>query len=145
MFRKHVRQVGQGCTRRNARLWVLILLGLLSLSAPAYSATTLFQWRQVASALEGRSEAQGAVVGTKLYVFGGYERVADGSLDAFRDTQVYDPATNTWQLKTPMPEAITHAAIVVDGATIWLLGGYLGDVPHPSTNHVWKYNTNTNS
>jgi len=95
--------------------------------------------------LEGRSEAQGAVVGTKLYVFGGYERVADGSLDAFRDAQVYDLGTNTWQLKAPMPEAITHAAIVVDGATIWLLGGYLGDVPHLSTSHVWKYNTNTNT
>lgn len=44
-----------------------------------------------------------------------------------------------------MPEAITHASAVLDKGIIWLLGGFVGNSPGPSTNHVWKYNIAANS
>jgi N-acetylneuraminic acid mutarotase len=35
--------------------------------------------------------------------------------------------------------------MAVDGATIWLVGGYVGDHPGPATSHVWKYDTTTDT
>lgn len=103
----------------------------------APQATTLFEWQTKASAPFSRFESNGVAVGDHLYVFGGF----DGNVDAFNQTQVYSPTANTWQLKAPMPDAITHAGIAVDGTTVWFVGGYFGNDPGPSTNKVWKYNT----
>jgi Ca2+-binding RTX toxin-like protein len=40
-----------------------------------------------------------------------------------------------------MPEALSHSPVVRDGNTLWLVGGFVGDHPGPSTTHVWKYDT----
>ena len=87
-------------------------------------------------------EAQGGVVNGKLYVFGGYDNEA---IEATAKSSVYDPATDSWSALTPVPEAITHAGNAVDGNTFYLAGGFLGDHPGPSTDHVWKYDTLTNT
>ncbi len=50
-----------------------------------------------------RSGAASAVLNGKLYMIGGSRLNADGSWTAVAATSVYDPATNTWSLKAPLP------------------------------------------
>lgn len=101
----------------------------------------LLEWKEVASSPLARFEAQGAVVGGKLYVLGGY--YTGGSIRATERSDAYDPATDTWERIADMPEPITHAPAVVVGEEIWLIGGFVGDHPGPSTADVWKYDTRT--
>jgi N-acetylneuraminic acid mutarotase len=99
-------------------------------------------WKNAAPNPQARFEGQGAVVNGKLYVFGGFY---NSSVQATTRSDVYDPATNTWTRIKDMPEKITHAAVVVKGTTIYIMGGFVGDHPAPATNHIWKYDTRTNT
>ena len=105
------------------------------------NATWPFAWATRTPAPIARFEANGVAVDGLLYVFGGF----DGAIDAFKHTQVYNPATDQWSMKADMPEAITHAGIAVDEKTIWLVGGYVGNDPGPSTANVWKYDILSNT
>lgn len=46
-----------------------------------------------------------AALGGKLYVFGGFQDAPDGETSIVRTTIVYDPSTDTWTNKAPMPTA----------------------------------------
>jgi hypothetical protein len=60
-----------------------------------------------------------AVVDGKIYAIGG----ALASKAMLSTVEVYDPATDTWTTKTPMPTArIGHTSTVVDGK-IYVIGG----------------------
>ncbi|MBA3471521.1 MAG: hypothetical protein H0T53_17945, partial [Herpetosiphonaceae bacterium] len=104
--------------------------------------TSLFQWRSAAKAPIKRFEALGAALNGKLYVIGGFINDAAQTSNV---VEAYDLASNTWQRLADMPEAISHAPVIVDGSTIYVLGGYVGDNPGPSSSRVWKFNTLTNS
>ncbi len=101
---------------------------------------SVFTWNTVAPSPIKRFEAQGAVVNGKLYIFGGY----NASIDATTRSDVYDPATNRWRRIANMPRALTHSAVVADGQTIYVIGGFVGDHPGPSIHRVWKYSVGTN-
>jgi N-acetylneuraminic acid mutarotase len=105
--------------------------------APTGSVT----WTTRASSALARAEANGAAANGKMYVFGGQYSGITQTLRSDR----YDPATDTWTRIADLPELITHAPVVVDGNTLWIIGGYLGLDKKDSTNHVWKYNTTTNT
>ncbi|MEY2448503.1 MAG: hypothetical protein QOH79_1979 [Acidimicrobiaceae bacterium] len=98
---------------------------------------SLFTWESRAAAPIGRAEAQGAAVAGKIYVFSGFS--IDWTTTARSD--VYDTAADTWTQLPDVPEELTHSAVVVDGATIWLVGGYVGDNPGGATRRVWKFDT----
>jgi N-acetylneuraminic acid mutarotase len=74
-------------------------------------------WETRASMPTPRAYIKGNVVNGKIYVIGGF--VSDGSgsgggsrLDV---NEVYDPETNSWTTKTPMPTAgLGHISAVVD-------------------------------
>jgi N-acetylneuraminic acid mutarotase len=105
-------------------------------------ATALFTWNSGATAPMKRFEAVGGVVGTKLYVIGGfYNEIAQTA----KSVDVYDLPSNTWQRIADIPEPISHAPVVVDGTTLYVLGGFVGDNPGPSSKHVWKLDTLTNT
>ena len=93
-------------------------------------------WAPKAAAPLARDEAQGVVVGGRLYVFGGFH--TPGFLASPR-VDVYDPAADAWSPRRDMPEALTHSTAVYDGRFVWLVGGYVGDNPGPATSRVWKY------
>ncbi|MBC8120466.1 MAG: hypothetical protein H7Y22_01355 [Gemmatimonadaceae bacterium] len=99
-------------------------------------------WTTVAPSPIARFEAQGVTVSNKLYVFGGF---VDGALTTTKRSDVYDSSTNTWRRIADLPELITHAAVVVDGQSIYLIGGYVGNSPGVSTSHVWKYSIPNNT
>ncbi len=98
-------------------------------------------WDTVTPAPASRGEAQGAAVGGRLYVFGGF--TSGDALDTTAESHAYDAAGGSWQRVPDMPVELTHAPVVVDGTTIWLLGGYVGDHPGPATAQVWKYDVAT--
>ncbi|MDD9205069.1 kelch repeat-containing protein, partial [Georgenia sp. 10Sc9-8] len=106
---------------------------------PSPTDPTPFSWDGRANSPIGRSEAQGAAVGTKVYVFGGFQT---GTQTTAR-SDVFDTVTNSWARLPDMPQELTHSPAAVDGRTIWLVGGYDGDHPGPATRNVWKFDTVT--
>ena len=119
----------------SARVGAVVLLTMnalvssllvLHVTAPgASAATTLFAWSTGTPSPLGLFEAQGAAVGGKLYVFGGFTTCCSPIL-ATTKMHAYDPATNTWQPLADMPEAITHGGTAVDGQIIYVAGGSAG-------------------
>jgi N-acetylneuraminic acid mutarotase len=98
--------------------------------------TRLFSWQIRAPSPIARFEAQGTSVGGKLYVFGGFVSVC---CTAVTRSDVYDPLANTWRRLADLPLKVTHSPAVPDGNEIYLVGGYVGDHPGPSTRSVLRY------
>ena len=109
--------------------------------APPAASGEAIAWATRAASPITRAEANGIAHAGKMYVFGGqYTGVTQTTR-----SDVYDPATNTWTRLRDMPELITHAPVVEDGDKLWILGGYLGLDTKDSTDHVWIYDTKTDT
>lgn len=83
-------------------------------------------WQEVTSFPDpSRDQAAGAVVGGKLYVFGGSGKATPEATTAvFNQVHVYDPVGNSWSLlPTRAPREISGGAAVSDGQRILLFGG----------------------
>jgi len=81
----------------------------------------------------------------KLYVFGGFSENRDEKPIVTQAAHVYDPVSDRWAALKDTPDPITHAGTAVDGTDIYVAGGFLGDHPGPQTDHVWRYNTLTDT
>jgi N-acetylneuraminic acid mutarotase len=90
-------------------------------------------WVEKATPRALRSGGAFATLGARLYMAGGIRWNADGTYSEVRATNVYDPATNTWTNKAPLPtpRAWTAASrVVVNGQPrIAVVGG-----PRPGNN-----------
>ncbi|MBM7842813.1 kelch repeat-containing protein [Herpetosiphon giganteus] len=75
----------------------------------------------------GAVEAQGAVVGGKLYVFGGFGQPGLSGDTPSRLSNVYDPVANTWTAIAPLERGLTHVGTATDGQKIFFVGGYIED------------------
>ena len=92
-------------------------------------------WKTLAPMPTKRGAAVAAAVGGKIYVIGGAS-MHPGSAEtvvhparphrAVDTVEEYDPATNTWRARSPMPTARNHAGIGVVGGKIYVVGGRLG-------------------
>jgi actin-binding protein IPP len=104
------------------RLVAVVLFGALTLPASASAAV----WRATTPmpAIGGR-ELAGVVSGASghVYVFGGF----GDQLGYARSTQVLDPRTGRWQVRTPMPYRAADMATARLGTEIYLIGGHPGD------------------
>jgi N-acetylneuraminic acid mutarotase len=92
-------------------------------------------WRALAPMPTKRGAAAVAAAGGKLYVIGGGAPLpgdASPSIHPARPhrslgtVEEYDPATNTWRERTPMPTARNHVAIGGVKGKIYVIGGRLG-------------------
>lgn len=84
-------------------------------------------WTTVAPLPSARSDLAAAVVGGKIYVFGGF--TGAGALTGAVD--VYDPTKNTWNTSPadmPTPRAAFYA-VVRNGGTVYCIGGWNGVFP----------------
>ncbi|MBB5362794.1 Kelch repeat-containing protein [Deinococcus humi] len=99
----------------------------------------LQSWTALAPAPTTLYEGQGGTVGGKLYVFGGFDKNVNNRPIATRAASVYDPAADRWTRLGDIPNFVTHAGVAVDGQSVYLAGGFLGDHPGPETNAVWQY------
>ena len=114
-------------------------------------------WKSLAPLPGKRGSALAAEVGGKIYVIGG-ATTADGSKEAFftffgpskvlATNDVYDPATNKWQSRTPMSVARNHAFGNAVNGKIYVIGGRTGHafiLSATNTDVVEEYNPVSNS
>jgi N-acetylneuraminic acid mutarotase len=131
-------QLGPWHSRHSrATIAVLFLLAVSSLSAGPFVWTTKTPNSLV------RFEAVGGAAGSKLYQFSGFYTLRPSIL-ATTQCDAYDPATDIWTSLPTIPQAVTHCGQVADtdnanNQIFWLVGGFLGNHPGPTTNQVWKY------
>ena len=92
-------------------------------------------WRALAPLPTKRGSPNAVVSGGKIYVIGG-AGIHPGSkaVDihparphrSLSTNEVYDPATNTWEARSPLPTARNHAAAGAVNGKIYIIGGRLG-------------------
>jgi hypothetical protein len=80
-----------------------------------------------------------AVSQNKIYCIGGRSKVGDKGGGYTGVNEVYDPATDTWETKTPMPTPRGWLTAGVVNGKIYLLGGE----PQPSLNQVYDPKTDS--
>ena len=92
-------------------------------------------WKALAPMPGKRGSAIAAEVGGKIYVIGGGVPQPNTTETAVLPTrparavetnEVYDPATNRWEARSPMPTARNHAYSGVVNGKIYVIGGRLG-------------------
>jgi N-acetylneuraminic acid mutarotase len=81
-----------------------------------------------------RSEMPAAVIGTLIYVPGGF-----GGIDTF---EVYDTKTDSWTALAKLPEGRNHLMAVALGDAVYVVGGGRGNTSTP-TDSAWKYDPAT--
>lgn len=84
-------------------------------------------WRSAAPMLAKRTEVAVAALGGKIYVVGGFEKPGLSnvmSLSITPSLEVYDPVTDRWTAKTPLPVGLHHVGIGVAGGRLYVIGGY---------------------
>jgi len=89
-------------------------------------------WRTRAPMITPRGLLSTAALDGKLYAIGG----ATSEIPAFVGTavnEVYDPATDTWTERAPMPTVRGAAQAVAVGGRILVLGGWTGGRPELDT------------
>jgi N-acetylneuraminic acid mutarotase len=108
--------------------------------------TTRGTWTEGHAAPSTKMEAQSAVVGGKLYVFGGFAGTNKDTMSPVEPrVSVYDPRADAWSRAADMPIDVTHCtAVVVDG-TVWFAGGYRGPHPGVAVANVLRFDVAANS
>jgi len=101
-------------------------------------------WVTKAPMQEARYGLGVAVVNEKIYAIGGQTGLPSAGYSILNVTEEYDPATDTWSYKTPMPTARTEFGIAVYENKIYCIGGY-GDPEYVGlgTNEVYDPATDT--
>src|SRR2546422_2683171 len=91
-------------------------------------------WRALAPIPTARGGGVAAVVGGKVYVIGGAGPVPDASTPTIRPRQPqrslgnveeYDPTTNKWRSRAPMPTPCNHMGGEAVNGRIYVIGGRL--------------------
>jgi Kelch motif protein/kelch motif-containing protein len=92
-------------------------------------------WKALAPLPTKRGSAFATEVGGKIYVIGGASThpgakeialYANGPGRSVGANEAYDPATNKWEPRSPMPTARNHAFGGLVGGKIYVIGGRLG-------------------
>jgi hypothetical protein len=115
----------------NGKIYVGGFYAGTSLTGPATGRTFVYdpaadQWTEKAPLPSGTERAGGcvAVLGTKLYVFGG-----GTSGDATNLASVYDTANDSWAALPSLPETREHCAAFASGGKLYVVGGRTHNIP----------------
>jgi N-acetylneuraminic acid mutarotase len=107
--------------------------GLLAATlAPAQSQTQPGTWTQKAPMPAVRGEA--AAVGDRLFALGG--GVAGKAVPR---SEEYDPATDRWRPRAPLPQARDHLGVAVLNGKIYAFGGFTSSVHQGAGDVVFEY------
>src|SRR5258705_8244746 len=84
-----------------------------------------------------RCSAIAETVNGKIYVIGGLEPLENGmGTRVTGRNEMYDPATNTWTERSPMPTSRDHAYSGVVNNKIYVIGGRIGAGNVPATSNI---------
>ena len=84
-------------------------------------------WRTAAPAQAKRTEVAAVTLRDKIYLVGGFEEPGLGNLTNLAITPLveeYDPATDRWTTKAPLPVGLHHVGIGATGGRLYVIGGY---------------------
>ena len=81
-----------------------------------------------------RGEVAAAVVGGKLYALGG-----NFAGQALPRNEEYDPATDRWRLRAPLPEGRDHLGVAAVNGKIYTFGGFTSSVHKGAGAVVFEY------
>lgn len=103
------------------------------------------KWSTGESIPTARYVAASTVVDNILYVIGGCNAACATGGGAMTVVEAYDPATNSWTTKSPIPIAngIDSVYAIADKNIIYVVGGYVPDSGRVAT--VYAYNPTTDS
>lgn len=117
--------------------WVAYLVVLVALSIVSAFISFIGQaeplvpesgsWTTAAPAPTQRTEVAAAALDGRIYVVGGFESPAFGNvlnLSISDRVEVYDPQTDRWAIKAPLPVGLHHAGVVAVGQQLYVAGGY---------------------
>src|SRR5215213_2549762 len=126
---------------------VVLALGLLAASCGP-GPTNSFTYSSIAQQPYSVSEAQGEVLGGKLYSFGGFDSTKPCCTPTDRAYEY--TAASGWTRIANMPtKGVTHAGMATDGANIFYAGGYIANADWTAqifgTKAVWRYNVGANT
>jgi N-acetylneuraminic acid mutarotase len=106
-------------------------------------------WETKESMPTPRSDLRANVVNGKIYLIGGHDPNVHFKPGGSTHNEVYDPATDSWSKKEPLPDATSNYGSAVFGDRIYLIGGY-AEVPwvrfdlnqiYDTKNDSWSYET----
>jgi len=98
------------------------------------------QWEEITSIPTPRFALDAVVIDNKIVTMGGVAFTPEG-FNNFSHTEVYDPATNTWeQGEINLPWTAAGQGAVLSGGHLFIMGGYSGD---GISNHAAAYNLET--
>lgn len=95
----------------------------ITLSVEMYDPVT-DRWTSKAPMPVGLHHAGIGVVGGRLYVIGGYSRSGLSVWNPVATVYAYDPATDTWTGRAPMPTARGALSVTEHGGKLYAIGGY---------------------
>ncbi|MDT3776368.1 kelch repeat-containing protein [Nitrospira sp. MA-1] len=105
-----------------------LCLIILPVSAQSVqSETDQGAWQTETPAPTKRTEVAAATLNNTIYVVGGFEQPGLSNfinLGITPSLQAYDPATDRWTAKAPMPIGLHHLGIGVVGGKLYVIGGY---------------------
>lgn len=94
-------------------------------------------WRALAQMPVKRCSAIAEQVAGKIYVIGGLEPMENGQGTRVSGrNEMYDPASDTWTSRSPMPTTRNHAFSGAVNGKIYVIGGRLGAGNIPVTTNV---------
>src|SRR5205809_7351695 len=93
----------------------------LPLSARAAPGT----WSDGATLKQPRAEIAATVLDGRILTVGGF---GPGGVD-LSSLEVFDPATNTWQTRSPMPQGLNHLGVAALDGVVYVAGGSVGGTP----------------
>jgi len=132
---------GRAMSRPRTLLVVLALVGgcrlVRSDDTSGIMPRTVAPWRVTDTLPLTRYENGTARVGRDLYFLGGF---FNRETHATTQVDVLNLETGAWRRAADLPIAITHAnAIVLGDTAIWIVGGFTGNHPGPTTSESWRY------
>jgi N-acetylneuraminic acid mutarotase len=140
---------------RQQRIAAPFLSGLCLVALPASLSTLPMEpdrgaWHKAAPAPTKRTEVAAATLNDKIYVVGGFEQPRSGhaaNLTITRAVEAYDPSTDRWTSKAPLPVGLHHVGIGVSGGILYVIGGYrqAGDSVWQAVATVYAYDPATDT
>ena len=121
--------------------FLVFLIAFCMINALTARAVSDDSWTAKASMPTARAQLGVAVVDGKIYAIGGGNNTVAGP-NVLNVNEEYDPATNTWTTKQPMPTARYSFGIAVYENKIYCIGGSVNG-PHLAVNEVYDPATDT--
>jgi N-acetylneuraminic acid mutarotase len=129
------------------RFVTLALTGALALALPLAMAATPHggTWTKKAPLPVGMAEVGVASLDGKVYVVGGTEQVGNGpAIWNSSLTMMYDPTTDTWHERAPLPRGLTHVGVAALGGRLYAIGGFTNIVHMGAVDSAYVYDPDTN-